>query len=226
MDNFSSDEWDLLEKQSEKVNANLPYIRDGAVDIKIWRSSSIRILYILKEPYDLTYPLTEWLADASDSGYYSKSHKMWNSVLYWTKTIKNQFLNGGEDAFERKPDHQLMKEIAVVNIKKYDGRSSSENEDLATYFNRHWESIKGQINKLQPTFIVCGGTYDIVRNKLIDSAMPIEKSFGTLKDSSTPVIAMTHPGALITPHVTTYAVQALTRLAIQRSENKTILTPN
>ena len=80
---------------------------------------------------------------------------MWNRVAFMTTSIINGL------GFKIDIDHALSK-IAVINIKKSDGASSSDlYGDIVNYLTDDKELLQKQIELIHPDILICGRTFDV-----------------------------------------------------------------
>ncbi len=68
--------------------------------------------------------------------------------------------------------HELLKKIAVLNLKKSGGESISNDDNLQEYASDDWEEIKKQIDIIKPNIIVCGYTFKFIKGMLIEENTP------------------------------------------------------
>lgn len=135
------------------------FIRDGAIDPQRWRQASLRVLYLLKEGYiaagdtwrDLRAVLRQELEQ--DRVPYSRTYRV---LLEW-----NALLRAGASSADSAPDFFL--EAAVVNIKKSNGRSQSDLNEIAAYARNDSDFLRKQLNLLSPHVIVCCNTWEAMR---------------------------------------------------------------
>lgn len=110
------------------------FIRDGIVCEEKWEAQHTpRVCYFLKEAYTSNengYNLVKDLHDCEHPW------TMWRKVAIWTQAIHNAF-DGNiceyDDEVLRSKEKEIIDCIAVVNVKKSNGGSGSEYEDLKKY---------------------------------------------------------------------------------------------
>lgn len=134
-------------------------ISDGVVDSEHYAG----ILFLLKEAYSRDQEFGEWdlakgLADKGPWG-------MWHHVAKWTYGL----LNTDETCIAPFRDfnwdmrNAMLRRIAVVNVKKVNGVSTSESDDLEQYVQNNTDLLRREITHVKPKIIICGGTYDFLK---------------------------------------------------------------
>lgn len=145
------------EKYSDR---NSDLITDGIVDTEQYSG----ILFLLKEAYGRgqkkdTWDLCQWLATG-------KPGRMWNHVAKWVRGLRNTNKDRVEPYVRwltEEERREELRKIAVVNVKKIDGKSNSDWENLAGYVNDNTELLRREIELAQPRIIVCGNTFDYLK---------------------------------------------------------------
>lgn len=158
----------LAECRSRSHHSNRQFISDGAIDFDRWGRKR-KVLFLLKEAYDNDVDRQDWdLCEAIREKWKGPKYKMWHLVAKWCFGIQ-------EASYEKFPsllqvesaasEHlaEALLSAAIVNIKKSDGSSKSDRDDLGWFYERDKDVLKSQIELLAPEIIVCGYTWDIVR---------------------------------------------------------------
>ncbi|GFI57458.1 hypothetical protein IMSAG025_00898 [Muribaculaceae bacterium] len=100
-------------------------------------------MYLLKEAYgeDADWSLTEWLLRAKPSS------SVWKRVIEWAYGIQNTTESGIAKYSPGIYEHhtELFNHIAVVNLKKSGGKSSSDYGEIEAYALADKEEIKKQL---------------------------------------------------------------------------------
>lgn len=136
------------------------FIRDGVVCPEVWYSQEIRPLFLLKEAYggDGDWDL------AKDHLLVHKSiDKIWERVSDWTKGIFATTNTEIPPYIQDSPEiahygNEYLKKIAVINVKKSGGKSSSDYDEISAYALFDKDRLLRQIELCDPTIIVCGYT--------------------------------------------------------------------
>ena len=91
---------------------------------------------------------------------------MWRKVAIWTQAIYNAFNDNiceYDDEVLRSKEKAIIDRIAVVNVKKSNGGSESEYEDLKKYAIEDRLEIKRELEIIQPDIIVCGNNLSLLK---------------------------------------------------------------
>ena len=173
------DEW--ARKHAEKVSTAEPYlmpeqetpyggfIRDGIINLENWKKQKVRICFILNEAggyNDLEkFPNgADLAADWNERGSFST---FMFKLAVWTKAIQDSFVapityNKQE---VMKIRDELIRSIAIVNIKKTDGQKRSNFEILQRFASEDAEELKRELELVNPNIIICGENFRFLRGK-------------------------------------------------------------
>ena len=168
--NKESQDIEYTEKNMLKTahidHAHNKFIPDGIVNDEIWQDSEHKkILYVLKEAYvskkEDAYDLAKWLREDHPD------RRIWNRIARWTYGIQNTLVN---DVARYNPDidkeaklrAQLFEQIAVINLKKSSGESTSVIEEVAAYAQSDREEIIRELQLIDPDIVICGSTFWIL----------------------------------------------------------------
>lgn len=161
------------------------FFSDGVVYPNIWFSQNIRPLFLLKEAYGDNYKeldIRKWMIkgtgplkeepDREKKGLFNqvefivfKRILQWSSILFREKRWESP-VEACKDRYKWK--EPLFRKIAIVNIKKYDGKNQSDEKDLFKHIETHKEQLQKQIELIDPTIVVCGGTMSFFQ-KIFDN---------------------------------------------------------
>lgn len=140
------------------------FISDGPVCPEIWNAEAAgtKIAFILKEAYgeEADWSLSEWLRKTGPKS------NIWYRVVEWVYGLKNTTCEKiarytpENISFEKSEDkpNEWLSQIAVVNLKKSGGKSSSDEGEIKAYAKADKEEIIRELEILDPDVIVCGGT--------------------------------------------------------------------
>ena len=153
------------------------FISDGIVadDPDEWYRQDCRPLFLLKEAYggDQDWDLTWYVRSVADG---KNKNRTWRNVAMWTYGLLNTHADHalpGLPEYHRETDAlppnaanatfngQLLKKIAVVNIKKSDGEMSSSDDDLLRYAEHDAKELWQEIELINPTVIVSANTKSV-----------------------------------------------------------------
>jgi hypothetical protein len=173
------DLWKLKEPVNYLVGENSVFINhrsnifitDGIVNLEHWNDAdNKKILFILKEAYggEKDWSLTELLKTKAPWG------SIWKRVVEWTYGITNTTLNEvaryTPDNIDCSQNNTWLNRIAILNVKKSDGKPNSDMEEIKAYSVFDKKEILKQIEIINPSIIVCGGNGDIV-DALFDNSI-------------------------------------------------------
>lgn len=155
------------QKKTVQINHRNVFISDGIVNEKVWHNiQNKKILYVLKEAYgeNEDWNLVEWLSKVKPSS------SVWKRDIEWTYGIHNtngeRIAKYSSDIYRNNTD--LFSQIAVVNLKKSGGKSSSDYGEIEAYAQSDNVEIKKQLELIAPDIIVCGSTFQPL-NHIYDS---------------------------------------------------------
>lgn len=152
------DEWAEFHKD-KGLNC---FISDGAVNADAYQKSNPKIVFFLKEAYsknnDENWSLTDWLNGGAMT-------KMWSTVSEWTYGIRNTTSSTipQKPRLTRGEKIDLLKTIAIVNVKKSNGKSTSTYADLLNFVKSDLLYLKKELEILSPDIIVCGNNSSLLR---------------------------------------------------------------
>ena len=171
-------------QEKHKFKRENKFIVDGIVNKERWDAASIKICFLLKECYfdseeyerDLHIPnqnvekhhWNSYIVNRGGHYIYNlakhlKDHTpwmMWCKVNQWMKRIYS-ILGEVED--------NPIQSIAIVNIKKSEGRPQSNYQDILNYAHDDQCLIRKELEIINPDLVICGNTYDFcVKERLFD----------------------------------------------------------
>lgn len=134
-------------------------ISDGVVDPEQYSG----ILFLLKEAYSKERRFGEWdlpmyLAKDGPWGAWGHAAKWVYGLLH---TDRQTIAPYRDMSWEEK--NAMLRKMAVINLKKVDGRSSSSDEDLMAYAMDNAGLLRREIALAQPRVIVCGNTFRFLK---------------------------------------------------------------
>lgn len=163
-------------KNSKKEDVSLTidhaynlFIKDGIVNEDKWNNSEIpKILFVMKEAYDSRdsgwdRELAEWINRGECWKY-----KIWRRIAQWTFGLLNTTTEGifpyTINEITEEEYKLALQEIAVINLKKSGGKSSSNYDEIAEYAKYDCEEIKKEFELIDPDIVICGFTFNVLRN--------------------------------------------------------------
>lgn len=149
--------WDAYRAKYQERNSYL--FEDGIVDLDNYRG----VLFLLKEAYSKKQKLGKWnlVANLGEQGPW----KMWHRVSEWVYGIEHTTVNriAPFHSFSNEEERLALSHLAVVNVKKINGSSVSNDEDLGKYVEDNRELLRREIESVQPQIIVCGNTFSYLQ---------------------------------------------------------------
>lgn len=150
----------LFAEWKGKAQVKTPFITDGVMDPDHWFSQKVRPLFLLKEAYggDIDWDLASDHVMADE-----KIKKIWKRMSLWAKGIFGTNISQiepydpNDDELNRFGNKYLSK-ISAINIKKYDGKSTSNYVNINSFAKKDAEFLKREISLCDPTVIICGYT--------------------------------------------------------------------
>jgi len=181
-------------KIPESVSQAGTFIADGVINKDLFgKNGNKKILFFLKEAYTKQpqFKLTDFLNKG-------KIPKMWRTAASWA-----YMMNHPEEArqLDRNKLDEMIRYCAVVNIKKINGKSKSEDKDLKKYFEVNKDNLKEQILEIDPDIIITGRTFVFLKElfKMEDKHTHVKGSgmgFYRMKDSAVIIARLRHPAYL------------------------------
>ncbi len=188
------DELNKLDEQiktdlSDERNGRFP-IYDGALDLEYYLNCPLKILWLMKEPYDDEggkgggWSFSIAIKEDEDFKYRlvkGSARATWQPVVYTSFGILNNFMNF-EDMNYIRDNHEMpkiIKNIAWVNIQKLPSKNGTRTNgaDISEAYINYKSHIHQQIELLQPNIIICASTMDLIRN---DFELQEMKSFESI----------------------------------------------
>ena len=138
------------------------FIRDGVVCPELWFTQSIRPLYLLKEAYGEGH----WDLIADHLHKSSRSSQMWRRISEWTYGLQSTSKTtiapyGGWNPIDYY-GNEYLQQIAVVNVKKSGGKSSSDMDNIRAYAQFDREYLYRELALCDPTVMICGYTASVL----------------------------------------------------------------
>lgn len=161
-------------KDRHKKAGYKEFVTDGVVCPEVWFPQPTRVLYILKEPHSgngKDWSLLDYLKEPDES-----KGRTWAAVAEWQYALQNTTVDSipafdawlgapyGDMERYREAQMNLLRQCAVLNIKKSNGKSESNDIDLLDYVNEDGDLLKRQIDMISPTIIVCGSTFHLLKD--------------------------------------------------------------
>ncbi len=142
------------------------WVADGILCPEQWFSQPVRPLFLLKEAYGGTedWDLRQLLLKGEDSLPYLP--KMWQRVSLWAKglleTTAGQIAPFAQGDDCKSFGNDYLRQCAVMNLKKSNGKSHSTREELEAYVAYDRQELLEQLSLIRPTILVCGYTASLL----------------------------------------------------------------
>lgn len=158
-------------KQFETTSQKL--MNDGIVNIDEYYNSPIKIMWILKEPYDKNENGQSggWsMTNALDNGALGKGRdsKTWTRIIHSSFGILNNF-ERYEKAIQfndKEKIREVLKKIVFVNVKKIPGDTTTTATTLTNAYRQNKEVLIKQIATYRPDIIIGGKTLHLFKKDL------------------------------------------------------------
>lgn len=168
VETYEKDILDLFKAWKNKENhKNKTFIEDGVINPERYFSGEERVLFLLKEAYGngKSFSLVEDYLKKQDI----KISNIWKRVSLWVKVLqhyiqKHEILTFTKNNEITHNGNVYLEKIAVVNVKKSDGKSTSDDENLRQYVVRDKFELFSQLQICDPTIIVCGNTGNYLKS--------------------------------------------------------------
>jgi hypothetical protein len=147
------------------------FVPDGIGDEVAWAASAPRVLWVLREPNDASPRSNEWdLRDFLRSPAWEwtdqdRPGNLWPMIARCSYGIIHHPCTF-RDADERYRTSGILRRIAAMNIKKSPGVDTVVWSELRRFAKLDAPFIREEIEIIDPTIIVCGGTLGFVCNAL------------------------------------------------------------
>lgn len=162
MGDLAAQEDEFFDSWEQTVELTDGFVRDGIVNVEHYLSEAPKQLFILKEANALgeSFNLSrEVLAVKA-------RWQTWNNVVRWSRAIKGLSCAGARTGNEiwdevRHVDQAArnfwLQKVAVMNLKKVPGRSTSSYVEIVTWAERNRGRLEEQFHLLDPdVIVVCG----------------------------------------------------------------------
>lgn len=141
-------------------------LTDGILNEEKWKNSNRKLLFILKENYvdleEFNYSSAAAYRKWAEGGAMNKRiFKNLYAISFAVQQPSHSF-NGSDEDWDLARNYFL--ESAVINIKKTQGKSKSDDKELRKLSDDDGLLLVEQIDLLTPEIVVCGGTMRYVSN--------------------------------------------------------------
>lgn len=165
---YKSEIVSLMSSWRKLYDSNSHFVTDGVVNPENWFKQDIRPMFLLKEAYSDPSDDKIWDLSTDYLCKYSHSQSLWRTVSQFTEglfeTKKDKIFPYNELNFSDEHQVKLFNKIAVVNIKKANGKRSSNLSEINTIATNQATLLYKEIKLCDPTIIVCGYTFSALEN--------------------------------------------------------------
>ena len=163
----------LLREWKESDGQGHHFISDGIIDAEKWHRAPRKVLFLLKEAYDEDKDAADWdLCELIRDEWGRAKHKVWRTAAYWAYGLHYYTPEYIPKILSNEQGYEKCREIAseallgsaVVNIKKSDGKLSSDMEEIGDHAKLHRTRLWQQIDLINPDIIICGNTWETIHN--------------------------------------------------------------
>jgi len=158
---------DEITNQIELLGENV--IVDGIVNIEKYTNSSLKILWILKEPNssDSKWSYQDYLSITEierkiGSQQNTLTYRPFQKILYTSYGIISNMKYALIPTITEKDVYSIGEQIAYINIKKTGGSSSSKYREIQNAFEENKEILLRQISEYDPNIIIFGNTLNYI----------------------------------------------------------------
>ena len=209
--------FELIEKHNAGDNIK-NFVKDGIVNPDVWFNlppEKEKILFLLKESYEgnknikRISDLTKWICKTKCTEICDKKFncqkkcgakgKTFCSMMEWIYGIncisenKEKKYDNDLYAQTRKMRDDLLQSVAVINVKKADGKNRSSDTELYFVAQEDKEELIEQIKLINPSVIICGRTYGMLKCLYPDIDEIEDVGNGACMYKGRKIIATCHP---------------------------------
>ena len=198
-----------LAEKNNLITESVEPIYDGIYSAEKYLSAPIRLMWVLKEPYDDMnengipcgggWSIPKGLFKDPEYDYYTKgkqSAKMVTRLSYCL--INGKKFSESRDAGDPAEIANALQDIAYINISKMPAGGTTNNASLPEKYETWKPLLLKQIEIYSPDVIIFGNTFDYFAPDLFDGSFPETKyKFGMAKGfikNDSLVISAYHPG--------------------------------
>ena len=151
----------LFDRWKQKPNHTTDFIEDGIVNQTEWSKQKVKVLFFLKEAYGGSFDLAKALDnEGADFG----RSQIWPRVAVWTQAVYDSTEPPRQyDEPQGTRADNLIRSIAVINIKKSHGQNKSDDADLMKFLAADKAELTEELNIINPDVILCGNTLHLLQ---------------------------------------------------------------
>lgn len=205
---------DQLNRLFDEWEKNVPeykgkFVRDGIINEQLYQTTSLKILFIMKEPNDPKQEAWDFRDWWKEKIKYAFSYR----IGEWSYGLLNNF--PPYDDIWTNPDsvHKAIQQIAIMNIKKSGGAGNSEYERMLDHLKLNFDYLEKQVQIISPDIIITGLTWKELRNGLFNEVKWINSGYDVAigKQMNRKIIDFYHPSSRIAPAASYSLLQNIVR---------------
>jgi hypothetical protein len=172
-ESMADDHERLLEVWKSLPHRSDRFVKDGIIDKNAWTSAKCKVLFVLKEPYDLQdrpeefdYPLSVRNEIETGKEWPKKAKITWRTLCSWAFLVQNGTSKCMPEFSEWWKDKEALSlgKGAIINVKKQAGRTWSSRSEIRRYAGEDQDFLRRQIELINPKIVVCGNTWHALRD--------------------------------------------------------------
>jgi len=147
------------------------FIADGLISCEDWSRQKRKVLFVLKEAYCdnvSEFKLCDRLREEGPWG------SIWNRCAEWSYGITESSVASPIPAYpdlDREKANEYLRRVAILNLKKSDGWSSSSLAEIEKYADYDRDEIKKEIELINPDIVVCGYVFSVLQNCVYEKSL-------------------------------------------------------
>lgn len=172
------DEIQEFAESKNLVNENTCPIYDGVADIESYLKTSLKIMWVMKEPYDdkdengrpIGGGWYMWEAFERENAWKQKS---WKGMTYAVYGFRNNLYWDKLPAIRQNKNMlDELKSVAYINMSKMPGLNDTKDSQAQSYYNLWKDILHKQMEVYEPDVFIFGGTFRFFYNpKELESSM-------------------------------------------------------
>ena len=218
----------MVEWAGDRTSGRGRFISDGPISWEDWLQAEHRLVFLMKEAYDTDLE-SKWkdpdYQGTTLSGAWTLSSlvrelflegdwkpRTWQNLALWADAM-HCFELGAVPVHEISQIDDVvlssLRKSAVINLKKYDGQTRSDEHDLREHLRAtsgsktNAQLLAEQLRILRPDWIVCCGTFGLLKDELGEelglSGTPSRKAWGVEVHEGTTWYDYWHPAWQTSP---------------------------
>ncbi|WP_020561221.1 hypothetical protein [Thiofilum flexile] len=160
----------LLDKWRASSGQLINFVKDGIIDEGRWVKTNTKVLLLLKEAYS-NKVTTGFDQRAVIRDYYKGVKKdnniTWINGALWCYAVQTRSPTMPAAKKSKILDDALL-QAAVINVKKSDGKKTSDMKEIKAIAKRDGAFIQEQIAIINPDIVICGNTWTSVEHLYSD----------------------------------------------------------